>query len=282
MEAVTARRLPNDPFDLVPNTTFAPAARRSVELWPATSGRSAAQVELWWLPSRQHRSGAPTVDRPAFTANPADRILAEETLWTDGDHALTPNRHPFDPRHLLLWSRTPRREPDAAMLATAFGLASGFDGAVLGNSMGAAASIARAHLHLIGSRQEFLSALPTESWQPAAASAEPALARVQIRRAVSPFPALLVAITGAVDDRAAMAAALIRDRTTPAYNLIDQDGTTWLFPRSAIETPAPHFPQALGSAELWGRWCHQDRVAFDGATAQKLLAALGLAGRPPL
>ena len=36
-----------------------------------------------------------------------------------------------------------------------------------------------------------------------------------------------------------------------------------IFSSTATETPAPHFPQALGSAEVWGRWCHQDREAFE-------------------
>lgn len=63
----------------------------------------------------------------------------------------------------------------------------------------------------------------------------------------------------------------------PAFNLVDDGTTTWLLPR-ALETPTPHFPQALGAAELWGRWCYDDEGAFRAATGSDLAAALAAAG----
>ena len=66
---------------------------------------------------------------------------------------------------------------------------------------------------------------------------------------------------------------------TSAWNVIVQDGAAWLYPRRA-ETPAPHFPYALGAAEVWGRWCYLDREPFDAATGAALERALALAGTP--
>jgi hypothetical protein len=49
-------------------------------------------------------------------------------------------------------------------------------------------------------------------------------------------------------------------------------------PRSPIEIPAPHFPHALGAAELWGRWCYADEAAFRDARVEDLVAALRVGG----
>ena len=263
---------PADVFALAPPTPTAPAATRTLPLL-------GAQVELVHRPERAPRRGRPDPERPSFRIDPVEAIVAEEALWTDDHHALTPNLFPFADRQLLLWSRTPRREPDAAMLALAMRMAAGV-GAVLGNSIGAAASIARAHVHLVGERSGFLPAILTAPWEdPIAAAVAAAHADVEVTRLAPPFPALVVVVRGAIEPRAAAVAALLRDRTTPAFSVVDQDGTTWLMPRSTIETPAPWFPQALGSAELWGRWCYLDGAAFANATPADLAAALQAAGR---
>ncbi|MBK8980461.1 MAG: hypothetical protein IPM29_31550 [Planctomycetes bacterium] len=261
--------LPADPFRLVPSTDFAPAARREVPL-------CGAPVALLWLPGRRARRGAPSAARPPFPPSHVPTILAEETVWSDARHALTPNRHPFADRHLLLWARTPQREPDRTMLATAYRLAEPRGAAVLGNSIGAAASIAHAHVHLVDGREAFLAGLPLAAWTPPDGAELPA--GLELLRAAAPFPALLVGIRGPLEARATAAARLLQMRAVPAFNLVDQDGVTWLYPRSPVETPHPHFPQALGAAELWGRWCHQEREAFDAADERTMLGALAAAG----
>ena len=64
-----------------------------------------------------------------------------------------------------------------------------------------------------------------------------------------------------------------------AFNLADDGSTTWIWPR-AVESPHPHFPQALGVVELWGRWCYDDEDAFRAADEARLAAALRAAGCP--
>ncbi len=77
-------------------------------------------------------------------------------------------------------------------------------------------------------------------------------------------------MAGAVED-------LLRRRTTPAFSLVYTSGRAFVMPRS-IETPAPDFPQALGSAELFGRWCFEEESAFATATPASLDRALRRAG----
>ena len=84
---------------------------------------------------------------------------------------------------------------------------------------------------------------------------------------------------------------IIERRHRGAYAVVDRAGhvvaaeggiAAAVYPRSAIETPTPHFPAALGASELWGRWCYSDRADFERATAAELERALALAGCAPL
>ncbi len=259
--------IPDDPFVLAPSATAEIAARRTVELFGAVS-------ELAWIPARRHRQGRPGAGRPAFLPQVAPRILAEETVWSNDRVALTPNRHPFGPRHALLWSRTPRREADATLLRAAFDWADRTGGAVLANSIGAAASIPWAHVHLVGEDNPFLPALAR--CQVADLPADLDTDEVGIQRAAAPV--LLLAVTGPADARAHTVGDLLARRSAAAFNLADQHGTSWLMPRSAVETPAPDFPQAFGAAELWGRWCFDDDAAFGAASASSLERAFVRSG----
>ncbi len=174
--------LPDDPFALAATTAaFEPAAERELEL-------HGSRVELCWIPGRRERSGRAHAERPPFPACRAERILAEESVWCGDDLALTPNLHPFAARHMLLWSRTPRREPDAAFLRHGFELAERCKGTLLVNSIGAAASIPWLHGHLLGERIDYLTGLPTEPLQPQHD------ANVDVHRVGAPFPAFLLAL----------------------------------------------------------------------------------------
>lgn len=259
--------LPTDPFALdAASPAFVPAERRFVEL-------HGGRIELCWVPHRSLRSGRADAARPSFPPCRADRILADESVWTSEALALTPNLHPFADRHLLLWSRSPRREPDAAFLSAGFELADRCGGSLLVNSIGAAASIPWLHAHLLGERIDYLAAQPTCATD--IASPSPA---VEIRRVGAPFPAMLLALAGGIDAVADATAELLRQRTVAAFSLVYADGRAFVMPRS-VESPAPHFPQALGSAELWGRWCFEDEDAFRNASPESLDAALRAAGR---
>jgi hypothetical protein len=259
--------LPTDPFALAEEApVFEPAERRTLEL-------HGGQVELCWVPQRGQRSGKADAARPSFPSCRAERILAEESLWSAAGLALTPNLHPFAERHLLLWSRAPRREPDATFLAAGFELADRCQGSLLVNSIGAAASIPWLHAHLLGEQLSYLDGLPTLPTDTAVSAPG-----VEIQRVGAPFPAHLLALRGGTEALANAVADLLRRRTTPAFSLVYENGRAFVLPRE-VETPAPHFPQALGSAELWGRWCFEQEAAFASATPESLDSALRTAGR---
>jgi hypothetical protein len=261
------RQLPADPFALHPPAPFRPADRRSLSLL-------GGDVELLWLPERKARGGVPSAGRPAFVRSVAERILEQEALWRGADLVLTPNRYPFAARQLVLWSAQPVRDVTLPMLDAALALEQRCQGTLLLNSVGAAASIPRAHVHLVADRLPFLDAMPQAPWRPAALDVD----GVDCVRLLPPFPALVVGLRGAQGARARAVHRLLELRTTAAVNLVSSRGTTWLMPRSPIEIPAPHFPHALGAAELWGRWCYADEAAFRAARVEDLVAALRLGG----
>ena len=256
-----------DPFALLPKVAFAAAARRTLVLF-------GAEVELLWLPDRRNRRGRPIEARPAVAPDHAARIIAEEALGSGDGIVLTPNRHPFGPRQLVLWRDRFQREPDAVLLATGSRLAEETGGTLLLNTIGAAASIVRSHAHLLGERLVFLDSL---AYEPTACSALALPAGIVLERVAAPWPCLLLAIRGPRDSRVAVAMDLALHRCVPAFNLIDDGTTTWFCPR-VVEVPAPWFPQALGSAELWGRWCWDDEDAFRSATSEDLVRAIAVAG----
>ncbi|MBL8750147.1 MAG: hypothetical protein JNK78_13360 [Planctomycetes bacterium] len=257
---------PTEPHpSLVP---FAPAALRSLVVF-------GSPVVLAYVPGRKARQD-PVSRRPAFRRSPADRIVAEESFWRDGDLALTPNRHPFAAEQRILWPLRPIREPDAAMWTAACAWADAANGTALVNTIGAASTIARAHAHLLPERLAFLAALPEKS---VAIDAIDRPAGAEFVAKDAPF--FLVGVRGSAAARGSALAQLAAARLTAAWNVVVQDGTAWVFPRR-IETPAPHFPFALGAAEVWGRWCYVDEAPFASATANDLEQALVAAGTEPL
>lgn len=246
---------------------FAPAARRAVTVF-------GAPAELVLLPERAARPRRPGQGRPAFAAEVARRIQDQEALWSDAEHCVTPNRYPFASQQAILWPRSPTREHGERFLLRLFTWVDALDGTALVNGIGAAASIAWAHAHVTPERLPFLDALPERA---AAMAFLPAIGEVAC--VVKELPVSLLGVRGPAAPRAAAVAQLQLCRLTAAVSIVVQRGVTWLLPRGA-ETPSPWFPQALGAAELWGRWCYVDRAAFEAATAADLEAALRLAGVP--
>ena len=267
--------IPEDPFELFEHPPFEPAARRQATVF-------GAPAELCWLPKRKARRGVPKTGKPALPAPFVARILAEEAVWRGGNMALTPNRYPFSSRQAMLWSEQPIREPDLGLLEMGLQLQQQVGGTLLINSVGAAASIARCHLHLLAEKLPFLAALDATPAQPAAVGdlvGDP-VGDVDYLLLSAPFPGVGLGVRGPVPARAVAVHRLLEVRSTPAFNLVSQDQTTWLFPRSAIETPAPHFPHALGAAELWGRWCFADQGPFERASAEDLEEAVRISCYP--
>ncbi|MHC4515095.1 MAG: hypothetical protein ACYTKC_02400 [Planctomycetota bacterium] len=263
--------LPVDPFALFEHPVFTPAARREMTVF-------GAPVELLYLPERKARPGVPRAGRSAFPAQFVERILGQEAVWEGNGVALTPNRYPFARRQAVFWAQAPLREPDAAMLELLLRLEEKVGGTVLLNSVGAAASIPRCHLQLLDESLDFVGHFDTVRELPDALAELPS--GVACFALAPPFPGVAVGVRGSARERAGVVHRLLEARSSPAFNLVSQDSTTWVFPRSAIETPAPHFPHALGAAELWGRWCFSDEEPFRATTPQDLEVALQLCCYP--
>jgi hypothetical protein len=259
--------VPTDPHPaLVP---FAPAARRTATVF-------GAPVELVLIPERRNRQGRATAERAAFVRSPAARIVRDERLWQGDGLVLTPNRYPFAAAHRILWPSAPVREPDLAFWTAAGEWVSRCGGAAMVNNVGAAATIGRAHAHLVPQTLPFLAALPERT---SALDLIDLPDGVTLRAKQVPF--CLLGVRGSIDGRAAALVALAEARLTAAWNVVVQHDATWLYPRR-LETPAPHFPYPLGAAELWGRWCYMDEQPFATAGDRDLEQALVEAGMPPL
>ncbi|MBL8729045.1 MAG: hypothetical protein JNM25_11480 [Planctomycetes bacterium] len=247
---------------------FAVEARRSLTVF-------GAPVELVFVPARQQRGDRATAERPAFRRSRAATIAAEEALWRDERHLVTPNRYPFADHQRILWPAAAKRDPDLAMWTTICDWADAGGSALL-NSIGAAATIARAHAHLLPERSPFLAALRERPLRSDLIDVPPGAALV-----AKDVPFCLLGVRGDAAPRAEALVRLAEARLTAACNVVVQDHTAWLFPRRA-ETPAPHFPFALGAAEVWGRWCYGERPPFAAATGSDLERALVAAGTEPL
>lgn len=259
-----------DPFAAFALPSSAPAARRELDLY-------GSEVELVWLPERGKRR--PT-EPGLLHRDHAPRIMATECLWRceRPPAVLTPNRYPFARTAALLWSALPEREAPAELLALAFALAEPHGGSALLNTLGAAATQPRAHVHVVGERLPFLAGLKAET----AGGLDVAalhLGDVEVVQLAPPFPGLVLGVRGDRQARARAAARLLALRTAPAANLVSDGTTTWFAPRRC-ETPAPDFPRPLGCAELWGRFCYEDEAAFAAADACSLQRALATALLP--
>ena len=235
-----------------------------------------APVELVLVPERKARHGRADAARPAFTRSPAARIVGEECLWQGDGFVLTPNRYPFAREQRILWPQQPVREPDPAFWQVVFDWVARSGGSALVNNVGAAATIGRAHAHLVPERLPFREALPECELR-----TNPIDAPAAIRIAAKAVPFCLLGLRGPIAARATAMILLAEARMTATWNVVAYDDVVWICPRRC-ETPDPHFPYALGAAELWGRWCYMDDAPFEQASAGDLEAALALAGMPPL
>lgn len=260
-------RPPTGPDPRLP--PFAVEARRRLSAY-------GAPVELVFVPARQQRRDRATGDRPPFARSRAAAIVADEALWRDARHVVTPNRYPFASDQRILWPVTARRDPDLEMWQTIGEWVDAGGGTALLNTIGAAATIARAHAHLLVERSRFLAALPE---RPLQSDLIDVPAGVELLAKDVPF--CLLGVRGPAAPRAEALVALAEARLTAACNVVMQDGTAWLYPRR-IETPAPQFPFALGAAEVWGRWCYGEAAPFEAATAPDLERALVAAGAEAL
>lgn len=254
------------PDDLV---AYAPGRSRSLPL-------HGSAAELVWLPERAARSSHDRDRPPPFARSPAARILEQESYWRSETLALTPNRFPFGVDQRILWMSQPAREPDLAFWRATLDWVRRSDGTALLNNVGAAATIPRAHAHLLGERLPLLEHVPE---RPVAA------APIDLPRGCSlvakDLELCVIGLRGPVDGCAAALTMLADARLTPTWNAVLTPDAAWVVPRT-LQTPRPYFEAALGAAEYWGRFCYVDEGAFDRATAADLEQAWRLAGAPPL
>lgn len=234
-----------------------------------------APAHVTLLSHRARRANRPGDARPAFRRSPAAHIVSAEAIWRGEGLALTPNRYPMLAEQRILWHAVPHPHPGLAMWRAVHEWVDANRGSALHNTVGAAASIAAAHVHLCRERSGFLAALPLRPGALELVEVDDLL----IEAAAVPF--CLLRLSGTSRQRAAGVEQLSVARLLPAWNVVVEPGTTWIYPRRR-EIPAPHFPHALGAAELWGRWCHTDEAEFEAATGEAMERALVAAGADPL
>lgn len=191
-----------------PPTHFAATARRELRVF-------GAPVELALLPGRAARPGRPGAERPAFRPDLGLRIAATEAIHAGPEFVVTPNKFPFARAQTVLWSRRPLREPDAEFLHSALSWTDQRGGSLLLNSVGAAASIPRAHAHHTDEAMPFL---PELGEQPFAAPWLPEVAGASYVQKAAPFA--LLGVRGDARARAEATAALQMLRMTPAVSVV--------------------------------------------------------------
>lgn len=248
---------------------FEPTAERPLSLFGRT-------VQLALLPGRRARSGQVREGRPALGRSPAHRILSEEAYWRSETLAVTPNKFPFAKNQRILWMAHPAREPDRAFWQTALQWVKLSGGAALLNNIGAAATIPRAHAHLIDENMSFLTELAERPLKTDLIDVPDGCELV-----CKDVPFCMIGVRGDLEGTADALLRLADARLTATWNVIAMQDATWIVPRGR-QTPAPFFDQAVGAAEFWGRWCYVDEAPFAAATGADLEQALVLATTKPI
>jgi hypothetical protein len=248
---------------------FEPAAKRTLSLF----GKS---VQLALVPGRKARSGHIQEERPALQRSPADRILNEEAYWRHETLALTPNKFPFAKNQRILWMANPAREPDRTFWLAALHWANQSDGTALLNNIGAAATIPRAHAHLVDEQMPFLSELSERPLQTDLIDVPEDCELV-----CKDVPFCMIGVRGGLEGQADTLMRLADARLTATWNVIIMNDAAWIVPRGK-QTAAPFFDQAIGSAEIWGRWCYVEEEQFAAATSADLEQALEIATTKPI
>ena len=249
------------PESLIP---YEPSATRTLRLYDAP-------VELAVLPERRRREGADRDGHAPFQRSPAARIIEAEAYWRCDSLALTPNRFPFARDQRVLWMADPAREPDRDFWRAALDWVDRSDGTALLNTIGAAATIPRAHAHLVGERLPFLDRLGE---RPLAAA--PIRTPAGCELVCKELPRCVIGVRGPAAGRADALALLADARATATWNVVMTREVAWVVPR-ALQTPRPHFPGPMGAAEFWGRFCYVEEGPFAAATAADLQSAWELA-----
>ena len=253
--------MPELPMTLPDNLTpFRPTMERQLTVF-------GAPVELALLPHRRNRHGYDHGEQQPFIRAPAQRIIDEESYWRCETLALTPNKFPFAQDQRILWMARPAREPDETFWRALFDWVDRSGGTALVNNVGAAATIPRAHAHLINEQLPFLSSIDERPLRKSVIDVPTSCELV-----VKILPCCVMGVRGPAAARATALIRLADARRTATWNVIATPEATWSIPRTA-ETPAPHFTSPMGASEYWGRFCYVDEAPFLDAETETLTKA---------
>ena len=207
----------------------------------------AFEWELACIPSRAERPGKPQAARAVFATNRGPEIREREAFWARSGLVATPNRFPFAWPHCLVWGEAAEREPSEAMWAALNELVFALEGAALNNSVGASASIALAHAHLLAESGQIWPHWPAIP----VAELDEDLELLATDPAAG-LPVLAVGVRGSNPRRRAhWLSRLLRDRACAAVNVIILPSCAWLVPRRE-ETGQPRL--CLGTRGCGALW----------------------------
>ncbi len=224
-----------------------------------------------WRARRRPGGGTP----PPAGPDVGERVIREETLWEGGGTALTPNRYPVAPDHLLLWEKAPLREPREAFLELLARLCrERWDILAFVNSIGAAATVSRAHAQIarLGSPPP-LAAVPAEIRHEGSIT-------LSFPPEEGPWPAFFARLEGDPGSLASVLARLVRLRLCPAFNLVFHRDRAWIFFRRR-ETCSSGYPLPVGALELSGIFFFEEESSFRAMTPEGVRATLEEAAFPP-
>lgn len=224
-----------------------------------------------WRAARRPGGGTPPPAGPDVGA----RVIENEALWEGEGAVLTPNRYPFTEDHLLLWEKRPVREPGPEFLELLLGLCrERKDILAFVNSIGAAATVSRAHAQLARTGEP-----PPVSRAPVQAVDRDGLEWAFPPQG-GPWPGFFARLRGEPAPVARALARLVRLRLCPAFNLSVHGDSAWIFFRRK-ETARRAYPLPVGALELSGIFLFEAEPSFHVMTPEKVETALRETTFPP-
>ncbi len=224
-----------------------------------------------WRAARRPGGGTPPPAGPDVGA----RVIRTEALWEGAGAVLTPNRYPFTEDHLLLWEKEPVREPRRGFLELLLGLCrEREDILAFVNSLGAAATVSRAHAQLARTGEP----------PPLSKARVHTISRNGMELAFppgeGPWPAFFVRLRGETAPAAEALDRLLRLRLCASFNLVFQGDAAWIFFRRREIAPGA-YTLPIGALELSGIFLFEEESSFLAMTPEGIESALREAAFPP-
>ncbi len=224
-----------------------------------------------WRAARRPGGGTP----PPAAPDVGERVIEKEALWKGNGIVLTPNRYPAWKDHLLLWERRPLREPGPAFLELLLRLCrEREDLFAFVNSIGAAATVSRAHAQVVRLGESPPVAGTPVHTRPSGSE------EIAFPPGEGPWPAFFARLAGDPPAVARTLARLIRLRLCPAFNLAFSRDKAWIFFRRRESVPSG-YPLPLGALELSGLFLFEEEASFLAMTPGGIESSLREASFPP-